>query len=108
MTGDTPKAIVFMVRFKSKLSYDEILKRAQDRISQYRAIPGLLQKYYLHDPATGEFGGLYVWDSQKSLDEFKASDLRKTIAETYQVIGEPRIEVLNVGEILRETEPVSH
>lgn len=107
MTNDTPKAIVFMVRFKSKLSYDETLKRAQDRIAQYRAIPGLLQKYYLHDPDTGEFGGLYVWDSQKSLDGFLQSDLRKTIAETYQIVGEPRIEVLNVGEILREMEPVT-
>jgi hypothetical protein len=62
---------------------------------------GLLQKYYLHDPSSDEWGGLYLWDSQESLDQFMASDLRKSIAETYQFVGTPRIETPTVIDILR-------
>lgn len=104
--SNTDQNIVFLVRFKSRLSYDELFKRGRERMPKYRAIPGLLQKYYVHDPATNEFGGFYVWDSQKSLDEFLNSDLRKTIASTYEIIGEPRIETYNVADILRTESPV--
>jgi hypothetical protein len=68
---------------------------------QFRALPGLLQKYYVHDPATGEWGGVYLWDSQESLEQYKASDLRKSIPETYEIIGTPRVEVCGVIEPLR-------
>jgi len=102
MSNDTSQPVVFLVRFKSSLSYDEVLKRAKDRLPQFQALPGLLQKYYVHDPVTNEFGGFYVWDSQESLDAYMESDLRKTIADAYEVVGAPRVEKLNVATLLRE------
>ena len=101
MVGSTHPAVLLIVRFKSSLSPEELEKRYKERLPAFRALPGLLQKYYLHDPSTEEWGGLYLWDSQASLDEFMASDLRKSIPETYQIAGTPRIETTTVIDILR-------
>lgn len=94
-------SVLLFVKFKSKLTTDEVERRYKDRLPQFRDVPGLLQKYYLQDSATGEWGGLYLWDSQESLDAFLASDLRKTIPETYEFAAPPRIETINVVDVLR-------
>lgn len=93
--------ILLLVRFKSALSADELIKRYTERMPQFRALPGLLQKYYVYDPVSEEWGGFYLWDSQESLEQYKASDLRKSIPETYEIIGQPRLEVLGVKDVLR-------
>jgi heme-degrading monooxygenase HmoA len=102
MDKNARPGVLLIVRFKSSLSADELKRRYKERLPKFRALPGLLQKHYLHDPVSGEWAGLYLWDSQESLDEFMASDLRKTIPETYQFAGTPRIETLNVIDTLRE------
>jgi heme-degrading monooxygenase HmoA len=101
MADNTHPKVLLIVRFKSSLTPDEVETRYKSRLPDYRAIPGLLQKYYLHDPSSDEWGGLYLWDSQASLDEFMASDLRESIAETYQFVGAPRIETTTIGDVLR-------
>ncbi len=98
-----PAGILFIVRFKSSLSPEELKKRYTERMPLFRAIPGLLQKYYIHDPVSEEWGGVYLWDSKESLEQYKASDLRKSIAETYQITGTPRIEISYVIDTLRLT-----
>ena len=94
-------ALIMSVRFKSALTFTELMGIAKERADAFRALPGLLQKYYVEDPASGEVGGIYVWDSQASLDEYRASDLRASIGEAYQVIGPPKVEVLRVAMPLR-------
>lgn len=103
--NNSPLAV--FVRFKSQMPFDEIAKTFEERIDQYRAIEGLRQKYYVHDEATGEVGGLYIWDSKDALDEFQESELRATIAEAYQVIGKPRVERFRIVEVLRELPSVT-
>ena len=93
--------ILLVVRFKSALPVEELTKRYQERMPLFRDIPGLLQKYYIQDPMTGEWGGVYLWDSVASLENYKASDLRKSIPEVYGIIGTPRIEVAKVIDVLR-------
>jgi heme-degrading monooxygenase HmoA len=95
-------ALIMLVRFRTKLSLDEVMKVANSRISQYRALTGLQQKYYLEDAETGEVAGLYLWESPEALAEFRESDLRATIASEYQIEGEPRVEVYRVEVQLRE------
>jgi heme-degrading monooxygenase HmoA len=94
--------LVLLVRFKSGLPLDEVVAVANSRADEFRALPGLTQKYYVQDKATGEYGGLYLWDSEESFDEYRKSELRATIARAYQVEGEPRIDVLDVLMPLRE------
>ena len=101
MVSSPHPEVLFIVRFKTTLPPDELERRYKERLPEFRALPGLLQKYYLHDPSSNEWGGFYLWDSQESLDEYIASDLRKSIPETYQIVGTPRIETTTVIDILR-------
>lgn len=94
--------LMLLVRFRSSLPYDEIVKVVEERAPEFAALAGLQQKYYLHDPASGEIGGLYLWESPGALAEYRESELRATIAEAYQAIDEPRVEVYQVIRTLRD------
>ncbi len=93
--------IIQIVRYKSGLSHDEVDRRFRDRSDRYREVPGLAQKYYVRFPGTGEYGGIYVWDSPESRDAWRAGNLSETLAETYQVEGEPEKELAEVMLVLR-------
>ena len=93
--------VVILVRFRSRLSAHEIKHRYPARMSEFRAVPGLIQKYYIYDESVNEWGGIYVWDSEESAQAYLESDLRKTIAATYEVEGRPRVERLEVFDVLR-------
>ena len=51
-----------IIRLKTNLSEEELLKRAHEREPQFKAIPGLVQKYYMKMTEPNSFGGVYVWD----------------------------------------------
>jgi heme-degrading monooxygenase HmoA len=95
-------SLVLLIKFKSPLSLEEVEKVVETRIGEFRALKGLQQKYYLQEPATGEFAGLYLWKSKEDFLSYRDSELRKTIAAAYQVEGEPRIEVFSVVRPLRD------
>jgi heme-degrading monooxygenase HmoA len=97
--------ILQMVKFRSGLSDEAVRRVMEERAPQFRALPGLLQKWYVREPATGEFSGVYLWDSEDSLRAFRASDLAGTIAAAYEVAGPPRIETFEVLFSLRAQEP---
>ena len=99
-TAAAPRFVV-TVRFESELDVDEIHRRYPERMPEFRALPGLIQKYYLHDPATDEWCGIYLWDSKASAQAYLQSDLRKTIPQAYGVVGTPRVESFDVIDILR-------
>ena len=94
--------LILLVKFKSALSLEEVMKVVHERADDFRALEGLQQKYYFEDPATGEYGGLYLWSSAEAFDEYRQSTLRASIAQAYQVVGEPRVEVFKVLMPLRE------
>jgi len=89
------------VTFKSALSTEELMKVLYERIDQFRALTGLKQKYYLHNEATDEWTGLYLWDGPASFKAFAESELRASIAAAYQAIGEPQVKVFKIVETLR-------
>ena len=93
--------VIQYVKFKTNLTEDELLKVANERLPQFRAIPGLLQKYYVKDNKV-MYGGIYVWDSRESLLTFRNSDLAASIPEAYKTIGQPEIEILDVLFPLRD------
>ena len=94
--------LLLTVRFKTSLPQDELEARYKKRMPLFREVPGLLQKYYYHDPANDEWGGVYLWESGAHLEAYKNSDLRKSIAEAYQIVGTPRIEVIKVVDVLNQ------
>ena len=94
--------LVLLVRFKSRLSHEDVMKIVEERAPEFRALHGLQQKYYLQDPETGEYGGLYLWESPEGLAAYRESELRASIGKAYQAEGEPRVEVYKVVKTLRE------
>ena len=91
-----------IVKLKSPLTLEALLATAEERAPEFRAIPGLLQKYYLNREGEGEYAGVYIWDSVESMAEFRDSELAKSIAAAYQVSEPPRIEVSPILFPLRE------
>jgi hypothetical protein len=92
---------VLSVKFKSGLSDDEVMRVIHERAPSFRALPGLIQKYYAIEKETGELSGIYIWDSEESLRQYRESELARTIAKAYQAVGTPRIEVFDVPLVLR-------
>ncbi|MCA9727021.1 MAG: YdhR family protein [Candidatus Eisenbacteria bacterium] len=96
--------IMLVVRgLKSKLSREELEERYRARMPDFRAFPGLVQKYYAYDEAADEWAGIYLWDSEASLAKYLDSDLRKSIPAAYELIGPPQIERFPIVDVLRTT-----
>lgn len=93
--------ILQFVKLKSHLPEEDLLKKAEERAPQFKALKGLLQKYYVKID-DGVYGGIYVWDSIASLQHFKTSDLAKSIPEAYEVTEAPNIELMNIMFQLRD------
>jgi heme-degrading monooxygenase HmoA len=94
--------IILLVRFKSALSIEEFAKVAQERSAEFEALDGLQQKYYLQETSSGEYAGLYLWESPDALAEYRDSELRAIIAKAHQVQGEPQVIVYKVIKTLRD------
>jgi len=94
--------LALLVRFRSRLSPEEVTALMEKRAPEFRALAGLRQKYYLQDADTGEYAGLYLWESQEAFAAYRDSELRATIAEAYQAEGEPRVELYRILMPLRD------
>jgi len=86
---------------KSALSREEFERRYKELLPQFQKLRGLIQKYYSYDASTGDWAGIYLWDSEESLEEYLASDLRKSIASAYELTGPPRLQRLEIVDVLR-------
>ena len=93
--------IVSLVRFKSRLSDDGVQAKFEKRADQYRHVPGLVEKIYLRFRESGEFGAVYVWESEKALMDFRETDLARTIPDAYQVEEAPLVELADVSLIIQ-------
>ncbi len=90
------------VTMKSQLDHDEIVAIMEERAPEFRALEGLEQKYYLHNPETGEYGGFYVWRSIADVAEYRDSDLAASIASAYKGVAAPEVTVYEIVMPLRE------
>ena len=94
--------IIQVIKFESALSEDEVLKIAEDRADHFRALPGLIQKYYVTLDQPNHYGGIYIWDSMESLAAYRKTDLAVSIPKAYKVVGAPQIEIFTTLFALRE------
>lgn len=94
--------IIQIITLKSDLSEEELMATAKERAKKFREIPGLLQKYYTRLDQPGQYRGVYVWDSKKSMMAFKESELAAGIAKAYKVSEAPKIEIVDVLFQLRD------
>jgi hypothetical protein len=77
-------AAVLYVRVKSPLDFEELERRCIERKPGFLEVPGLLQKIYGRDPATGDACGIYFFESRAALDAYVASELARTIPIAYE------------------------
>ena len=88
--------ILQIIKLKSNLPEEELLIKAKEREFQFIDIPGLLQKYYVKTSQAGQYGGIYIWESQESLNAYLTSDLAKSIPEAYEIVEAPSIEIMDI------------
>ena len=94
--------IVSVVRFRSRLSDEDVQELFEQRAPQYRKVPGLAEKIYVRFRDTGEWGAVYVFDTEQSLARFRESELAKSIPSAYEVEGDARIELADVSLVMRQ------
>lgn len=94
--------IMLRVKFRSPLPLEDVSNIINSRADDFRSLPGLIQKYYLYNESSGEYAGLYLWESKEAIDDYLASELRVTIGSAYQTEGTPDIEVYEIIKTLRD------
>jgi len=94
-------AKILYVRIKSDLDPGELEKRALERRPRFKEVPGLVQKIYGRDGATGDWCGIYFFEDDKALAAFRDSELAKTIPAAYEATDVRR----EVYEILYPLHP---
>jgi hypothetical protein len=100
-------AAVLFVRIKSRLETKEFERRLLERRPRFLEVPGLVQKIYGRDGATGDVCGIYFFENQAALDAFRETELAQTIPAAYEAI-DIRREVYEVLYPLRpERGPVT-
>jgi len=77
-------SVILFVRISTDLDQAELERRVNERKPQFEEVPGLVQKIYGRDPATGDGCGIYFFQDQASLEAFKESELAKTIPSAYE------------------------
>ena len=88
-------ATILYVRIKSDVDLEELDRRMNERKPHFLEVPGLIQKIYGRDEATGDTCGIYFFESKEALAAFRESELAKTIPTAYEAT-DIRREVYNV------------
>ena len=87
---------VLTFHFRSNLSFDEVMEKAEAREKQYMNVPGMNQIVYMKDERTDQYGSILFFDDEEDLNEFRVSNLARTLKEVYQSVGPPEIRIFDV------------
>ena len=93
-------AAILFVRVNSQLDAKELERRLIDRKPRFLEVPGLVQKIYGRDEATGHVCGIYFFENEAALAAFRQTELAQTIATAYEAL-DVRPEVYDVLYPLR-------
>ena len=85
--------VMQVVKLRSGHPHEEVYRLTDERSPAFRHVPDLLQKYFCRERATGEYAGVYLWDSEESLCRYRQSDLARNTGAAYKVEGQPLVEV---------------
>ena len=77
-------SVILFVRVSSDVDPKELEQRVLNRKPEFLKIPGLIQKIYGRDPESGDWCGIYFFESKEALASFKESELAKTIPVAYE------------------------
>jgi hypothetical protein len=77
-------AAILFVRIKSGLDAAEFDRRLAERRPRFQEVPGLVQKFYGRDTATGDVCGIYFFENDEALATFRETELARTIPTAYE------------------------
>ena len=77
-------SVVLFVRIKSDLEFEELERRILERKPSFLEVPGLLQKIFGHDPASGDICGIYSFENMEALAAYRDTELAKSIPDAYE------------------------
>jgi Putative mono-oxygenase ydhR len=80
-------AAILFVRIKSHLGAEEFERRLIERRPRFREVPGLVQKIYGRDDATGDVCGIYFFETWEALAAFRKTELARTIPTAYEAVN---------------------
>ena len=87
---------ILMMFFRSKKSFDEMIKLSETREDLYKKVPGLQQIVYMKDERTNQAGSILFFDDEESLNAYRVSDLVKSIPEVYDLIQPPEVQIFDL------------
>lgn len=79
-------AAILFVRINSDLEAEEFDRRLLERKPRFREVPGLVQKVYGRDDATGDVCGIYFFENHEALAAFRETELARTIPDAYEAV----------------------
>lgn len=88
-------AAILFVRIKSGLDAEEFDRRLVERRPRFRDVPGLVQKIYGREEASGDVCGIYFFENEEALAAFRETELARTIPAAYEAV-DVRREVYDV------------
>lgn len=77
-------ATILYVRIQSDLDPEELDRRLNERKPRFLEVPGLIQKIYGRDEATGDVCGIYYFENKEALATFRDTELAKSIPTAYE------------------------
>ena len=91
--------IAAIVRFQVKDEVKQLLadtdvarEHIQKVVEGCRKIPGLKEKYFIMDPATGDQGAMLIWENREQFEDYlKSDEYKETVLDICR--GEPSVEV---------------
>lgn len=95
--------IVTIVRFKlpTGMTRDKAIALFKQTASRYRALPGLVRKYYLWSP-DGTGGGCYLWETRQQAEQLFTREWCAYVAERYG--AEPAVDYFETPVIIDNLE----
>lgn len=73
---------VLIVRFRLQgMPAAQYSQACEELAPRFAAVPGLIWKVWLADPATNTYGGVYAFGDRQALDAYLASDLFHSLAK---------------------------
>lgn len=93
-------SVILFVRVSSDLAGEELEARVLGRKPEFVKVPGLIQKIYGRDPVSGDWCGIYFFESKDALAAFRESEVATSIATAYEAT-EVRREVFDLIYPLR-------
>ena len=67
---------VLIINFNlHELSHDQYGQVCSELAETFAAVPGLISKHWLANAETNTYGGVYLWQDEQAMLDYKASEL---------------------------------